>query len=844
MSFEIKEIKIKLYTNLPNKEQKLIDFDLDLLHHESKSSPNEKGETKVMQLNKTGLNKLPYFTMSVKYPLARLQKDLASYEERVKFFFDEKEFEKKLFLYTKEPSESDDVDVNNDIAEHNVMVMIELLFPTKFTVINNFHTSMDHVFGKSYFGRMLINPTIKKYYSYLKLSDGKIYTFTRLIWLNDVMNHPLYRTLLKEFHTFWLWHSKEKLKLTTVMNKSISDISKKVDEILVKLVQGIHQSFRYYDVNPDYNDIYLNIDDTTMDILGKLVRFKRFVDKLKSERPVSIEDIIKKAKFDETKETKDKFFVNKIKGLIDESITQMQEEEKRDSLLIKFDDEDDVDKDSIYKKISQYIDKYFTKEEVEKKMKIQRFIKLLSDNELRALDIKSKPRTKHNEEIEKLVKANKLKPPISDEKKNVPDLPLPQQAKIMLDKITGLLKALYLNPLKVPLTKFDSLQIYVTKPIDEVEKANKTLSTEYATFMRNVRSRYWGAQRKSANSYLQNLIDASDETNVTEFFKIFSTIYSMYMLGKKTRVFMELEETLTKVVNTGITKINTNVQNWQYEIYVMADFIQGKVDDENSDKIFCPYVGDYLGSLFEFLFTLALYGKGNENDKMRWAVDRNRVFFSLEQIKSKNGEMRQELTQKPLNVSILAQKGDTNKMSDMNPIINAPNEEAIPVDEDRINMLFVQNVISADPAITGNDGILSKLKQYVSDIDESRILSYIAKNNRELFNIIKSSTDNEFVRNQSLLVEMARLSALYQGDTAGIKEQLNDPNFILESTERIKLKTKAEFNYLYIAILVKLIEIERNKAPDPNDDTKLKAINGGTRRRLKKNNYKTRKYRF
>jgi hypothetical protein len=843
MSFEIKEIKIKLYTNLPNKEQKLIDFDLDLLHHESKSSPNEKGETKVVQLNKTGLNKLPYFTMSVKYPLARLQKDLASYEERVKFFFDEKEFEKKLFLYTKEPSESDDVDVNNDMAEHNVMVMIELLFPTKFTVINNFHTSMDHVFGKSYFGRMLINPTIKKYYSYLKLSDGKIYTFTRLIWLNDIMNHPLYRTLLKEFHTFWLWHSKEKLKLTKVMNASIGDISKKVDEILVKLVQGIHQSFRYYDVNPDYDKIYLNIDDTTIDILGKLVRFKRFVDKLKSERPVSIEDIIKKAKFDETKETKDKFFITKINGVIDKSIAQMQEEEKRESLLIKFDDEDDVDKDSIYKKISQYIDKYFTKEEVEKKMKIQRFIKLLSSDELKALNIKQEPITKHNAEIEKLVKDNKLKKPISDENKSVPDLPLPQQVKPMLDKMTTALKALYLNPLKVPLTKFDSLQLYVTKPIDEVERANKTLSTEYATFMRNVRSRYWGAQRKSVNSYLQNLIDASDETNVTEFFNIFSTIYSMYMLGKKTRVFMELEETLTKVVNTGITKINTNVQNWQYEIYVMADFIQGKVDDENSDKIFCPYVGDYLGSLFEFLFTLALYGKGNENDKMRWAVDRNRVFFSLEQIKSKNGEIRQELTQKPLNVSILAQKGDTNKMSGMNPIINAPNEEAMPIDEERINSSFVQTVISSDPAITGNEGILSKLKQYVSDIDESRILSYIAQNNKDMFKIIKKWHDNEYTRSQSLLDEMLRLRPVYQGENASIQQKLNDPNYILDSTEKIKLRTKAEFNNLYIAILDKLIELEKNKAIDTNV-TELRAINGGTRRRSKKNNYKTRKYRF
>jgi hypothetical protein len=841
MSFEIKEIKIKLYTNLQNKEQRLIDFDLDMLYHESKSKPNEKGETTTIPLDKAGLNKLPYFTMSVKYPLARLQKDLQSYQERVKFFFDEKEFEKRLFLYTDGPKESDDVDVNNDIAEHNIMTMIEILFPTKFTVINNFHTSMDHVFGKSYLGRMWLNPTIKKYYSYLKLADGKIYTFTRLIWLNDIMNHPLYRTFLKEFHTFWLWHSKEKLKLTKVMNKSITDISKKVDDILVKLVQGIHQSFRYYDLKDKYDDVFLDIDDTALEILVKLVRFKSFVDKLKPGIGViSFKDILEKAKFDLDQINKDRFFYGKIEKNINDAVEKFKKEEDEKQLLIKFDDDEDENVDSIYKKISDYIDLYFKREDIEKKMRILRFIDVAKNKDITGI----KAKEKHKQallEIQSSVdfsKASLATGQNPNEKEFV--LPLPQPAKPMLDKITGALKALYLNPLKVPLTKFDNLQIYVTKPVDEVEKVNKTLSTEYATFMRNVRSRYWGAQRKSVNSYLQNLIDASDENNVTEFFNVFSAIYSMYLLGKKTTMFMELEEKITNVVNTGITKINTNVQNWQYEVYIMADFIQGKVDDDNSEKIFCPYVGEYLGSLFDFLFTLALYGKGDQDDKMRWAVDRNRVFFSLEQIKTKTGEMRQELTQKPLNVSLLAQNADTNKTSNINPIMNAPKEEAMPIDEDRINMLFVQKVISTDPAITGNDGILSKLKQYVSDIDESRILSYVAKNNKDMFNIIKRWHDNEFVRSQSLLQEEAKLRAIFQGDNAAIQEQLNDPNFILDSTEKIKLRTKAEFNYLYIAILDKLIELEKAKAPD-TDVTNLKAISGGTRRFMQKNNNRTRR---
>ena len=186
MSFEIKEIKIKLYTNLKNKDQRLIDFTLDMLYNETVAPPEEQGKApqsqappsqsggsipmnsgpKMVQLKKDGLNTLPYFTMSVRYPLERLQKDLLTYQERVDFFFDDKKFERILFLYTKKPEESTDPDENNEIAEHNVMVMLELLFPTKFTVINNSHTSFDHVMANSSLKRMLINPIIKKYYSF------------------------------------------------------------------------------------------------------------------------------------------------------------------------------------------------------------------------------------------------------------------------------------------------------------------------------------------------------------------------------------------------------------------------------------------------------------------------------------------------------------------------------------------------------------------------------------------------------------------------------------------------------------------------------------------------------
>jgi len=203
------------------------------------------------------------------------------------------------------------------------------------------------------------------------------------------------------------------------------------------------------------------------------------------------------------------------------------------------------------------------------------------------------------------------------------------------------------------------------------------------------------------------------------------------------------------------------VANWQYEIYVMADFIQGKVDDENANKIFCPYVGEYLGVMFEFLFQMALYGKSSKKDLYRWAVDRNRVFFSIETMTLKNGEVQQQLEQKPLNVPVVGKNGNSFS-SDV--IYNAENDVSMPRDEDRINSLFVQNIISSDNKIVGDNGVLTQLRKYLADIDESRLLSYISQNNKELYDIILKWTENEYTRKEALLEKMIGLKPTYDSN--------------------------------------------------------------------------------
>ena len=187
---EINEIQIKF---IPNFQDKEIDFNLDMLYNENTTNG------KIVELNKSGLNKLPYFTYLIEYN--NLSSLLTTYQERVDFFFNKENFKKTILKNGKIIKKSDlDNEKEINVAENNIMKMFELLFPTKFTVIKNYHTSYDYVFDNPSLKRMLITPFEEKKFSYLKLSNGKIYTFTRLVWVNDLLNHPIYKEIFKKFN--------------------------------------------------------------------------------------------------------------------------------------------------------------------------------------------------------------------------------------------------------------------------------------------------------------------------------------------------------------------------------------------------------------------------------------------------------------------------------------------------------------------------------------------------------------------------------------------------------------------------------------------------------------------
>jgi len=117
-------------------------------------------------------------------------------------------------------------------ANKNVKIMLKLLLPTKFPVIDNYFDSYEKYIKGSYttsFDDLFT--IIPKNYSYLKTGD-KIYTVTRVGRLNDVLNNPFYRnTFITGFNQFNIWRSEKKRQIDENIKNYKEKIFKKIRHI-------------------------------------------------------------------------------------------------------------------------------------------------------------------------------------------------------------------------------------------------------------------------------------------------------------------------------------------------------------------------------------------------------------------------------------------------------------------------------------------------------------------------------------------------------------------------------------------------------------------------------------
>ncbi len=183
-------------------------------------------------------NKLPLITGSIKYDEKFLFNLSTKYFHKLlEFFFDRQEFEKRCNAMTTEYNVKSREEYNKNV-EKNVEIMLTLLFPTKFPVMRNFNTSYNEFIKREGPGEVSFkfavgldkdgSLTLGNRYSYIKLEGGE-YTVTKILWLNDIFNHPVYREFINEYRDYIQKSDERYYNLLFGINTAIMKLAKRFE---------------------------------------------------------------------------------------------------------------------------------------------------------------------------------------------------------------------------------------------------------------------------------------------------------------------------------------------------------------------------------------------------------------------------------------------------------------------------------------------------------------------------------------------------------------------------------------------------------------------------------------
>jgi hypothetical protein len=237
VEFAIESLAIKIYTNIPDKQNQIVNFTRSMLHIPKSTNAEEEGERENVILAE-----IPFFTIDVEYPVDKLNR--LDYYERVNFFFNAGKFAEILRPYyvkedaqpARESSDTNDnyYDNRERLTRRNIMTMLEILFPTKFPVINDIHASYDFLKEKQSTRAFWFNPFQTHYFSYLKIG-GSTYTIKKTVWLNDMLNHPVYRKMIVEYRKVRKWADEELYSKESKFGKPEEQIKEINGKISIKL---------------------------------------------------------------------------------------------------------------------------------------------------------------------------------------------------------------------------------------------------------------------------------------------------------------------------------------------------------------------------------------------------------------------------------------------------------------------------------------------------------------------------------------------------------------------------------------------------------------------------------
>ena len=215
-------LKLVLETNAPQMGELVLTR--QMIYHPELKNENNSGSQ-----DPSNPKGYPWITSTVKYPKSRLIR--FTQENLIRFFFD------KIYFLSilKDTIVTKDQKIRNSdyILEYNVTVMLELLFPTAYPVVFNNRTSYETFIQKkdtrlTFKGAIPLMQkmfrSLAALYSYLKV-NGKIYTVTSTMLLNDILNHPKYRELFENYIQFQTFKAESKEDIKTKLDDKMSSVA-------------------------------------------------------------------------------------------------------------------------------------------------------------------------------------------------------------------------------------------------------------------------------------------------------------------------------------------------------------------------------------------------------------------------------------------------------------------------------------------------------------------------------------------------------------------------------------------------------------------------------------------
>jgi len=248
---EIEQIQIILDTNISNNPE--IPLTLSLLNTDTEYDSDQT------------YSQLPFFTSSCEFPIDLFMK--MKYSQIIQFFFNKDTFLKTINKNMKKLNQTNEQ--KNKTIQNNVMVMLQYLLPT-YPISNQLFSSYD----------MITSTNPKKTASFqnnlpqtMTIQDKK-YNIKRVIWLNDLINHPKYAQFIDQFDKFMYWKN-------TTNHDIVQQLGQLNTNIIKTIEQQINLMFKIYiQVKPKsrYNATY--------DYTNKIAELNKIVENYKIDKEI------------------------------------------------------------------------------------------------------------------------------------------------------------------------------------------------------------------------------------------------------------------------------------------------------------------------------------------------------------------------------------------------------------------------------------------------------------------------------------------------------------------------------------------------------------------------------